>query len=132
MLVRVGYTESESIGPVFDEEMSRKTRGIRYQEWAEFIVLWRNSSIHFYEPHVECLQPLLMVHDADSFPEYARHQVAYRLEISASVYSAFKVNEDTAVPLLFCGSYMVFDLCSNLYSSRLESPRYIPPREGRY
>ncbi|KAJ6508926.1 Pleckstrin homology domain-containing protein [Mycena sanguinolenta] len=51
MLVRVGYTESESIGPVFDEETSRKTRGIRYQEWAEFIVVWRNKSIHFYEPH---------------------------------------------------------------------------------
>ncbi|KAJ7254353.1 Pleckstrin homology domain-containing protein [Mycena haematopus] len=51
MLVRVGYTESESIGPVLDEETSRKTRGIRYQEWAEFIVLWRNKSIYFYEPH---------------------------------------------------------------------------------
>ncbi|KAF8208836.1 hypothetical protein K438DRAFT_1917210 [Mycena galopus ATCC 62051] len=51
MLVRVGYTESESIGPVFDEATSRKTRGIRYQEWAEFMVLWRNKSIHFYESH---------------------------------------------------------------------------------
>ncbi|KAK7048271.1 hypothetical protein R3P38DRAFT_2605963 [Favolaschia claudopus] len=51
MLVRVGYTESESLGPLFDEETSRKTRGIRYHEWAEYMVIFRNKSIHFYEPH---------------------------------------------------------------------------------
>lgn len=53
MLVKVGYTKNEAIGPVFDEETSRKTRGMRYDEWAEFIVYWRNSVIHFYEPHVD-------------------------------------------------------------------------------
>ncbi|KAJ7134438.1 Pleckstrin homology domain-containing protein [Mycena epipterygia] len=51
MLVRVGYTKSESIGPVFDEEQSRMARGIRYDEWAEFMVLWRKDVIQFYEPH---------------------------------------------------------------------------------
>ncbi|KAJ7784673.1 Pleckstrin homology domain-containing protein [Mycena metata] len=51
MLVRIGYTKSESLGPVFDEEQSRKTRGIRYDEWAEYIVFWRKDYIHFYEPH---------------------------------------------------------------------------------
>ncbi|KAJ7044004.1 Pleckstrin homology domain-containing protein [Mycena alexandri] len=51
MLVRIGYTKSEAIGPVFDEEQSRKTRGVRYDEWAEYIVLWRKDFIHFYEPH---------------------------------------------------------------------------------
>ncbi|KAJ6557386.1 Pleckstrin homology domain-containing protein [Mycena vulgaris] len=51
MLVRVGYSKTESIGTVFDEEQSRKSRGIRYDEWAEFMVLWRKDLIHFYEPH---------------------------------------------------------------------------------
>ncbi|KAF7299192.1 hypothetical protein MIND_00867900 [Mycena indigotica] len=51
MLVRVGYTKSESLGPAFDEEASRTTRGVRYEEWAEFIVQWHNNIIHFYEPH---------------------------------------------------------------------------------
>ncbi|KAJ6584842.1 Pleckstrin homology domain-containing protein [Mycena capillaripes] len=51
MLVRVGYTKNETLGPVFDEEHSRKTRGVRYEEWSEFIVLWRKDLIHFYEPH---------------------------------------------------------------------------------
>ncbi|KAJ7212216.1 Pleckstrin homology domain-containing protein [Mycena pura] len=51
MLVKVGYTKDEAMGPVFDEETSRKTRGMRYDEWAEFIVYWRNNVIHFYEPH---------------------------------------------------------------------------------
>lgn len=53
MLVRIGYTKSESIGPLLDEEQSRKTRGIRYGEWAEYMVLWRKDSIQFYEPHVK-------------------------------------------------------------------------------
>ncbi|KAJ7175763.1 Pleckstrin homology domain-containing protein [Mycena filopes] len=51
MLVRIGYTKSESLGPVFDEEQSRKARGVRYDEWAEYIVVWRKDFIHFYEPH---------------------------------------------------------------------------------
>ncbi|KAJ7758493.1 Pleckstrin homology domain-containing protein [Mycena maculata] len=51
MLVRVGYTRHESLGPLFDEEQSRKARGIRYEEWAEFMVLWRKDLIQFYEPH---------------------------------------------------------------------------------
>ncbi|KAJ7459760.1 Pleckstrin homology domain-containing protein [Mycena latifolia] len=51
MLVRVGYTRNESIGSVFDEEQSRKTRGVRYDEWSEYMVLWRKDLIHFYEPH---------------------------------------------------------------------------------
>ncbi|KAJ7645455.1 Pleckstrin homology domain-containing protein [Mycena polygramma] len=51
MLIRVGYTKSESIGPVFDEEQSRKTRVVRYEEWAEYIVVWRKDLLHFYEPH---------------------------------------------------------------------------------
>ncbi|KAJ7156013.1 Pleckstrin homology domain-containing protein [Mycena crocata] len=51
MLVRAGYTKSESLGPVFDEEMSRKTRGIRYEEWGEYMVLWKKDLIQFYEPH---------------------------------------------------------------------------------
>ncbi|KAJ7505417.1 Pleckstrin homology domain-containing protein [Mycena galericulata] len=51
MLVRFGYTKSESIGPHFDEDQGRKTRGIRYNEWAEFMVIWRKDLIQFYEPH---------------------------------------------------------------------------------
>ncbi|KAJ6619492.1 Pleckstrin homology domain-containing protein [Mycena sp. CBHHK59/15] len=51
MLVRVGYSESESIGPIFDEEQSRTTRGIRYDEWTEFVIVWRKDLIQFYEPH---------------------------------------------------------------------------------
>ncbi|KAJ7288432.1 Pleckstrin homology domain-containing protein [Mycena rebaudengoi] len=51
MLVRIGYTKTASIGTTFDEEQSRKTRGIRYDEWAEFMVIWRKDLIQFYEPH---------------------------------------------------------------------------------
>lgn len=51
MLVRVAYTKADYIGTVFDERQSRKTRGIRYEEWAELMVLWRKDLIHFYEPN---------------------------------------------------------------------------------
>jgi hypothetical protein len=71
MLVRVGYTKSESVGPVFDEELSRKTRGIRYEEWAEYIVLWRKDLIQFYEPHVTtatCSDRILMLTLSQNVP----------------------------------------------------------------
>lgn len=53
MLVRFGYSRDDSLGNVFDDEQSRKTRGIRYAEWAEFMVLWRNDQIQFYEQSVK-------------------------------------------------------------------------------
>ncbi|KAJ7069875.1 Pleckstrin homology domain-containing protein [Mycena amicta] len=51
MLVRVGYTKNDSMGPVFNEEVSRTARGVRYEEWSEFIVQWQSNVIQFYEPY---------------------------------------------------------------------------------
>ncbi|KAF7314273.1 hypothetical protein MKEN_00899900 [Mycena kentingensis (nom. inval.)] len=51
MLVKFGYTKADTVGPVFDETTSRTMRGIRYDDWTEFIVQWRGNFIQFYEPH---------------------------------------------------------------------------------
>ncbi|KAK0201660.1 hypothetical protein DFS33DRAFT_1349082 [Desarmillaria ectypa] len=51
MLVRVSYTESESLGPQFDECQHRMTSGLRHEDWAEFMVVWRRDSIEVYEDY---------------------------------------------------------------------------------
>ncbi|KAK0464663.1 guanine nucleotide exchange factor [Desarmillaria tabescens] len=51
MLVRVSYTESESLGLQFDEYQHRMTSGLRHEDWAEFMVVWRRDFIEVYEDY---------------------------------------------------------------------------------
>ncbi|KAK0449249.1 hypothetical protein EV421DRAFT_1402130 [Armillaria borealis] len=51
MLVRVSYTESESLEPQFDEYQHRMTSGLRHENWAEFMAVWRRDSIELYEDY---------------------------------------------------------------------------------
>ncbi|KAG7443112.1 uncharacterized protein BT62DRAFT_935448 [Guyanagaster necrorhizus] len=51
MLVRVSYTECESLGSQFDEYQHRMTSGLRHEDWAEFMVVWRRDSIEVYEDY---------------------------------------------------------------------------------
>ncbi|CAK5280363.1 unnamed protein product [Mycena citricolor] len=50
MLLRIGYS-THSLPPVFDESIGRLTQGVRYEQWSEYLVLWKDDSIRFYEPH---------------------------------------------------------------------------------
>ncbi|KAH7921911.1 hypothetical protein BV22DRAFT_1197834 [Leucogyrophana mollusca] len=51
MLVRVSYTKSESLPPGFDEKQNRVTGNLRYEDWAEFLVVWRKDRIEIYEDY---------------------------------------------------------------------------------
>ncbi|KAG2151386.1 hypothetical protein DEU56DRAFT_777628 [Suillus clintonianus] len=51
MLVRVSYTKSESILRHFDEVQNRMTPNLRYEDWAEFLVVWRGERLEIYEDY---------------------------------------------------------------------------------
>lgn len=57
MLVRVSYIKSESLGSSFDEVQNRTTNHLQYEDWAEFMVVWRKDRLELYEDYVCHLFP---------------------------------------------------------------------------
>ncbi|KAG2039604.1 hypothetical protein BDR03DRAFT_1008925 [Suillus americanus] len=51
MLVRVSYTKSESLPSHFDEVQNRSTPRLRYEDWAEFLVVWRGERLEIYQDY---------------------------------------------------------------------------------
>lgn len=51
MLVRVSYTRSESLPCRFDEVQNRITPHLRYEDWAEFLVVWRGERLEIYQDY---------------------------------------------------------------------------------
>lgn len=62
MLVRVCTTKAEGVSAHFDESMHRTTRGLQYQDWAEFVVAWRRDYIEIYEDYTTSLQEWAIGH----------------------------------------------------------------------
>lgn len=52
MLVKVSTTKTQILSPNFDESIHRTTRDLQYQDWAEFMVVWRRDYIEIYEDYV--------------------------------------------------------------------------------
>lgn len=52
MLVRVSHTDADSIGTSFDENQNRITSHLEYEDWSEFVVVWRKERLELYEDHV--------------------------------------------------------------------------------
>ena len=50
--MRVCTTKAECLGAHFHESMHRTTRHLQHQDWAEFIVAWRQDFIEIYEDYV--------------------------------------------------------------------------------
>lgn len=51
MLVRVSHTDADSVGTAFDENQNRITQHLDYEDWAEFMVVWRRGRLELYEDH---------------------------------------------------------------------------------
>lgn len=51
MLVRVSHTKLEGLSKCFDEVQNRYTSKLHYEDWAEFIVVWRGQRIEIYEDY---------------------------------------------------------------------------------
>jgi hypothetical protein len=51
MFVRVSYTKAEGLSG-FDEKQNRTISQLRYEDWDEFMVVWRHNRIELYENYV--------------------------------------------------------------------------------
>lgn len=51
MLVRIDYTKSDTIAQ-FDDNINRMTRDLEYEDWGEFLVVWRRDGIEIYKDYV--------------------------------------------------------------------------------
>ena len=51
MLVRVLYSKDEGITR-FDDAHNRTTRNLHFEDWGEFIVVWRKDRIELYGDYV--------------------------------------------------------------------------------
>jgi len=54
MLVRINYTKFENLRQ-FDEHTNKTTSDLRYEDWGEYMVVWRNDRIELYEDYVSGL-----------------------------------------------------------------------------
>lgn len=52
MVVRVAYCKNDSLGPSFDELQDRSARDMQYEDWAEFLVVWRRDRLELYNDYV--------------------------------------------------------------------------------
>jgi len=51
MLVRVSRTDADSVGTAFDENENRITQHLEYEDWSEFMVVWRKERLELYEDY---------------------------------------------------------------------------------
>ena len=56
MVVRVAYCRNGSFGSHFDETQDRSTRDMQYEDWAEFMVIWRGRRLELYNNFVRASQ----------------------------------------------------------------------------
>jgi hypothetical protein len=66
MVVRVAYCRDDAFGTHFIEMQDRSARDMRYEDWAEFMVIWRsrrlesyNNSVRFFPVPLQCLRALM-------------------------------------------------------------------------
>jgi hypothetical protein len=52
MVVRVSYCKDDTFGTHFDEVQDRSTRDMQYEDWAEFMVIWRGHRLELYNNFV--------------------------------------------------------------------------------
>lgn len=52
MFVRVYSTELVDMFTLFDESIHRVTRDLKFEDWGEFLVVWRMDRIEVYENYV--------------------------------------------------------------------------------
>jgi hypothetical protein len=63
MVVRIAYCKDRSLGSRFDETQDRSARDMQYEDWAEFMVVWRKDRLELYNDYVGFLSvslPALM------------------------------------------------------------------------
>ena len=62
MLVRVSHTDAESVGTTFDENQNLITRHLEYEDWSEFMVVWRRERLELYEDYASRCHNRMLSH----------------------------------------------------------------------
>jgi hypothetical protein len=52
MVVRIAYCRDGFLGPSFDEMQNRSARNLQYEDWTEFMIVWRNDRLELYDDYV--------------------------------------------------------------------------------
>jgi hypothetical protein len=73
MVVRVAYCRDDTFRPHFDEMQDRCVRHMQYEDWAEFMVIWRGHRLELYNNFVRgFLIPLQCLSSDERLLEIAR------------------------------------------------------------
>ncbi len=65
MVVRVAHCKDDTFGPHFDEMQDRCARDMQYEDWAEFMVIWRGHRLELYTNFVRFLSCLPVLQSFD-------------------------------------------------------------------
>jgi hypothetical protein len=71
MVVRVAYCKDDSFGSHFDEVQDRSARDMQYEDWAEFMVVWRSHRLELYNNFVRFSSLAVPQSSDELFPEIA-------------------------------------------------------------
>lgn len=52
MMVQISFTPAENLGLNFDEAKNRVTQHLQYEDWSEYMVVWRKNRIELYNNYV--------------------------------------------------------------------------------
>jgi len=128
MLVRVSHTDAESVGTAFDENQNLITRHLEYEDWSEFMVIWRRERLELYEDYASRCQLSSHAHQLKSCaPESSRQGVGYETQTPFVRRPPWQ-SQNEAISLLVCGHDILLCLPAYPRSKRLQGSSTIPLR----
>lgn len=110
MYVRIYSTETVDVFPCFDEALHRVTRDLKYEDWGEFLIVWRMDRIEIYENYVS----LFMAdscNGADDCPDNPRQRMDHRSQ-TPLIHYPVEVLKNAPVALFICGSHILYNVQS--------------------
>jgi hypothetical protein len=88
MVVRIAYCRDGSLGPNFDEMQNRSARNLQYEDWTEFVVVWRKDRLELYDDYVCAVCTLLRSPNFDVYP-FSDCLVENGLQVTSTSHSSY-------------------------------------------
>ena len=103
MVVRVAYCKDDTFGHHFDEMQDRCARDMEYEDWAEFMVIWRGHRLELYNNFVRIFSiPLRCLSSDERLLEIAWQRMGCRSQ-TTRIRCAPERCQNKVIPLLFYG-----------------------------
>ena len=127
MLVRVSRTDADSVGTAFDENQNRITSHLEYEDWSEFMVVWRKERLELYEDYVSRCS--FMTYECSSLnfwsSDSARQGVAHQAQ-TPCVCRPFGQSQNKILSLLVCRHDVLLRLPAYPRPQRLQGSIAVP------